>query len=254
MTITLPKPRRARAAMTEPPLPPDAAGQLSDNDMYDRMVSAILDHRLPPGTKLVEDKLAAAFGVTRTRVRPVLVRLANEQVVTLTPNRGASIAQPTPQEALEVFEARRLLEPRLVQLFIANATDADIAALRTCIEDEEAARASGDMRRAIRLSGDFHLYIAQAAGHQTLGRILRELVSRTSLILMTYSPAHAQTREEATACGCRDHRALIDAIRLRDAKEAASRMVEHLVRIESQLEFTPAAAGTLDLAQLLGAA
>ena len=131
MTTTLPKPRRAaRAAVNEPPVQPDTTGQLSDNDMYERMVSAILDHRLPPGTKLVEDKLAAAFGVSRTRVRPVLVRLANEQVVTLTPNRGASIAQPTPQEALEVFEARRLLEPRLVELFIANATDADIAALR----------------------------------------------------------------------------------------------------------------------------
>lgn len=248
MTAIIPKARRARAA----PTAPDASGQLSDNDMYDRMVSAILDHRLPPGTKLVEDKLATAFGVSRTRVRPVLVRLANEQVVTLTPNRGASIAQPTPQEALEVFEARRLLEPRLVQLFIANATNADIAALRGCIEDEEAARASGDMRRAIRLSGDFHLHIAQAAGHRTLGRILRELVSRTSLILMTYSPSHAQTREEATACGCREHRALIDAIRLRDAKEAARRMLDHLVRIEAQLEFAPAAADTLDLTALLG--
>ena len=218
---------------------------VSDADIYDRIVSAILDHRLPPGTKLVEDKLAAAFGVSRTRVRPVLVRLANEQVVTLTPNRGASIAQPTPQEALEVFEARRLLEPRLVHLFIANATDADIAALRTCIDDEEAAR-------AIRLSGDFHLHIAQAAGHQTLGRILRELVSRTSLILMTYSPSHAQTREEATACGCREHRALIDAIRLRDAREAPRLMLAHLARIESQLEFTPPAAEAPDLARLLG--
>ena len=127
MTTTLPKPRRTRAAVTEPSVQPDTTGQLSDNDMYERMVSAILDHRLPPGTKLVEDKLAAAFGVSRTRVRPVLVRLANEQVVTLTPNRGASIAQPTPQEALEVFEARRLLEPRLVELFIANATGTPLA-------------------------------------------------------------------------------------------------------------------------------
>ena len=59
-----------------------------------------------------------AFGVSRTRIRPVLVRLANEQVVTLTPNRGAAIAQPTAQEAREVFEARRLIEPRLVELFI----------------------------------------------------------------------------------------------------------------------------------------
>nr|WP_311222050.1 MULTISPECIES: GntR family transcriptional regulator [unclassified Acidovorax] len=219
--------------------------------MYERMVSAILDHQLPPGTKLVEDKLAAAFGVSRTRVRPVLVRLANEQVVTLTPNRGATIAEPSVQEAREVFEARRLIEPRLVALFIASASAADMAQLRACIEDEEAARAAGDMRRAIRLSGDFHLHIAQAAGHQTLGRILRELVSRTSLILMTYSPSHARERVDATACGCREHRALLDAIRLRDAKEAARRMLDHLQRIESQLEFAPPPTEPPDLARLL---
>ena len=87
----------------------DAATPLSDADIYERVVSAILDHRLPPGTRIVEDKLASAFGVSRTRIRPVLVRLANEQVVTLTPNRGATIAQPSEQEAREVFEVRRLL-------------------------------------------------------------------------------------------------------------------------------------------------
>ena len=64
MTTTTPlKPRRARALASPPPAAPEASGQLSDNDMYERMVSAILDHRLPPGTKLVEDKLASAFGV-----------------------------------------------------------------------------------------------------------------------------------------------------------------------------------------------
>jgi DNA-binding GntR family transcriptional regulator len=175
---------------------------LSDADIYERVVSAILDHRLPPGTKLVEDKLATAFGVSRTRIRPVLVRLANEQIVTLTPNRGATIAQPSEKEAREVFEVRRLIEPTLVELFIANATAADMAQLKACIDDEEAARAAGDMRRAIRLSGDFHLIIAERAGHQTLGRILRELTSRTSLVLMTYSADHAREREQATACGC----------------------------------------------------
>jgi DNA-binding GntR family transcriptional regulator len=229
-----------------------AAAPLSDNEMYERMVSAILDHKLPPGTKLVEDKLASAFGVSRTRIRPVLVRLANEQVVTLIPNRGATIAQPSEQEAREVFEVRRLIEPRLVELFIANAQEADMTSLKQCIDEEEAARLAGDMRRAIRLSGDFHLQIAERAGHQTLGRILRELTSRTSLILMTYSAAHAAERDEATACGCREHRTLLDAIRLRDTKEAARRMREHLTRLEAQLRFTlPAEA---DLAALFGTA
>ena len=227
---------------------------LSDADIYERVVSAILDHRLPPGTKLVEDKLATAFGVSRTRIRPVLVRLANEQVVTLTPNRGATIAQPSEKEAREVFEVRRLIEPTLVELFIANATAADMAQLKACIDDEEAAREAGDMRRAIRLSGDFHLIIAARAGHQTLGRILRELTSRTSLVLMTYSADHAREREQATACGCQEHRSLLDAIRLRDAKEAAQRMREHLTRLESQLRFTPPADTTPDLSTLFGKA
>ena len=123
-----------------------AAPPLTDADMYERVISAILDHRLPPGTKLVEDKLASAFGVSRTRIRPVLVRLANEQVVTLTPNRGATIAQPTEQEAREVFQVRRLIEPSLVELFIARATDDDMQRLKTCINDEEAARKAGDGR------------------------------------------------------------------------------------------------------------
>ncbi|MGS0753632.1 GntR family transcriptional regulator [Roseateles sp. GG27B] len=159
---------------------------LTENEIYERMVATILDHRLPPGTKLIEDRLATAFGVSRTRIRPVLVRLANEQIVVLTPNRGASVARPTEQEAREVFQVRRMIEPTLIECFIANASAADIATLTQCIADEEAARASGDMRRAIRLSGDFHLHIANAAQHQTLGRILRELLSRTSLVLMTY--------------------------------------------------------------------
>jgi DNA-binding GntR family transcriptional regulator len=225
---------------------------LTENEIYERMVATILDHRLPPGTKLVEDKLAQAFGVSRTRVRPVLVRLANEQIVTLTPNRGAMVAQPTENEAREVFEVRRMIEPTLLECFIAKATANDIDSLTHCIHEEEAARQGGDMRRAIRLSGDFHLHIATAADHQTLGRILRELVSRTSLILMTYSDNHAQTMPEATSCGCQDHRALLDAIRLRDPKEAARIMRAHLSTLEKQLKFTDKPADLPDLLALFG--
>lgn len=223
---------------------------LSDQAIYERMVSAILDHQLPPGTKLVEDRLAAAFGVSRTRIRPVLVRLANEKVVTLTPNRGAAIAEPSEAEAHEVFEVRRMIEPLLVERFIVRAQAVDIQGLKDCIRDEETARQAGDMRRAIRLSGDFHLHIAEHAGHQTLGGILRELVSRTSLILMTYSAPHSQARKDATACGCQEHRALLAAIGLRDAKEAARLMREHLERLESQLSFSSFSDAAPDLLEL----
>jgi DNA-binding GntR family transcriptional regulator len=175
-------------------------------------------------------------------------------VVTLTPNRGATIAQPTEQEAREVFEVRRLIEPLLVERFIQRATDADMLRLKSCIDEEEVARRSGDMRRAIRLSGEFHLLIAECASHHTLGRILREMTSRTSLILMAYSNAHEFEREDAAKCGCREHRALLDAISLRDVREAGVRMRDHLSRLESQLEFNTPGDTTPDLNALFGAA
>ena len=230
--------------MTEPVL-------LTENDIYERMVATILDHRLPPGTKLVEDRLATAFGVSRTRIRPVLVRLANEQIVTLTLNRGATVAQPSEAEAREVFEVRRMIEPTLIACFIKQASGDDIAVLSQCIAQEEDARRVGDMRRAIRLSGDFHLHIANASQHQTLGRILRELVSRTSLILMTYR-ADVQPQSESSRCGCQEHRALLDAIRLRDAREAARLMGEHLAQLETQLQFSQGDDAVPDLLSLFG--
>jgi DNA-binding GntR family transcriptional regulator len=225
---------------------------LTENEIYERMVATILDHRLAPGTKLIEDRLAAAFGVSRTRIRPVLVRLANEQIVTLTPNRGATVAEPTEAEAREVFQVRRLIEPTLIACFVATARDAEIALLSRCISEEELARSQGDLRRAIRLSGDFHLHIANGAGHQTLARILRELVSRTSLILMTYGAGPGPTGSEAGSCACAEHRALLNAVRLQDVCEAQRLMGEHLDHLESQLRFTVSPKETPDLVSLFG--
>lgn len=233
----------ATAAETEP--------TVSDETIYERLVAAILDQRLPPGTKLVSDRLAQAFGVSRTRIHPVLVRLANERIVTFTPRRGASVAQPTVQEAREVFEVRGMIEPRLVALYIANASGEALQGLADCIAQEEAAHAAGETPRAVRLSGEFHLLIAEGSGHQTLGRVLRELVFRTSLIIMRYG-ADTGTAQNGPGCGCNEHRKLLDAIRLGDAKEAARIMREHLELIESQLRFTERPEGPPDLSSLFG--
>jgi DNA-binding GntR family transcriptional regulator len=245
---------KTRSLRAAPKAATKSVAALSDDDIYERIVSAVLDHRLPPGTKLVEERLAEAFGVSRTRIRPVLARLAQEKVVTITPNRGATVAEPSEQEAHEVFEVRRMIEPVLVERFIAAATSADMQKLTRCIRDEETARAAGDLHRAIRLSGDFHLYIAERSGHQTLGGILRELVARSSLILMAYGAPYKPAHEDTSSCGCQEHRALLAAIRLRDPREATRLMREHLERLEAQLSFTPEREAMSDIAQIFSAA
>lgn len=214
-----------------------SAVAVTEEAIYAQVLAAVRDQRLPPGTKLVEDRLAQAFGVSRTRIRPVLVRLANEQIVQLTPNRGAAVAQPTATEAREVFEARQLVEPTLVARFVAIASEGDLQALASNIADEEAARRDGDRAAAIRLAGDFHLLLANASGQQTLARMLRELIARTSLVLM----CHARP-DRRFGCGCTAHRGLLDALRARDARRATRLMRLHLRQLQAQLQ-QPGAAG-----------
>mgnify|MGYP000488132491 CR=1 FL=1 len=218
-------------------MPTDHESGLTDQAIYERIVESVLDHRLPPGTRLTEDKLGSIFGVSRTRIKPILVRLANEKIITLAHNRGASVAQPTPEESQEVFETRRLIEPVLLRRFMQHAQAEDIAVLSRMVAEERLAQDQGDMHKAIGLSGEFHLYIAHKAQHETMGRIMRELVSRTCLIIMAWgSPDRLQRRENA-ACGCQEHRQLLDAIRLRDEQVAVDLLQSHLTTIEQQLNF-----------------
>ena len=223
----------------------------SDQAIYQRIVESVLDHRLSPGTRLTEDKLCSIFGVSRTRIKPILVRLANEKIITLTHNRGASVSKPTQQESIEIFETRRLIEPVLLKRFMLNAQAADIAHLSTIIAHDRQAQEQGDMHKAIGLTGEFHLYIADRAGHDTLGRLLHELVPRTCLILMAWGSQDKVLRREHAACGCQEHRQLLDAIRLRDTQAAVQLMEDHLMTVESQLNFSQVSAPVLELEQLL---
>lgn len=242
---------------------------LSDDDIHRRLIEAIVDQRLLPGTKLVEDKLGQAFGVSRTRIRQVLIRLAHEQVVTILPNKGASVAEPSVQEAREVFEARCVVEAVLVRRFIERAKAADLKALADCIDAEEAARQAGDHAMALRHSGQFHLLLAAASGHDTFAHFLRKLVSRTSLILMSYAPVERQRAAPQAApvrwvqaCRCDEHRGLLTALRgaVKNKGKAAGKagpdhavalMTSHLHHIEASLCFNQPAPPQDDLWQAL---
>lgn len=229
--------------MTEaPPTTP-----LTDADIYERIVDAVLDHRLAPGTRLGEEKLGRIFSVSRTRIRQVLVRLAAEQIVVLAHNRGASIASPTPEEAQEVFEARILIELPLIESFIEKASDGEIEALAQTLARESQAHLDGDRRASIRLSGEFHILIAEGARNHTLERILRELIPRSSLILMA-----SEQRDGHSRCGCGDneHQHLLGAICARNTRVAQRLMKTHLGHILADIRFAPPKKEATDIENL----
>ena len=103
----MPRPPKNKQAPARPEAASDASQTelAEENRVRHAIVEAVLAHRLPPGTRLVETRLCEAFGVNRSLLRRVFVRLAGEKVIELQHNRGATIAQPGPQEMHQVFEA-----------------------------------------------------------------------------------------------------------------------------------------------------
>jgi DNA-binding GntR family transcriptional regulator len=218
---------------------------LSDDDIVERLLAAILEHRLPPGTKLGEDRLAETFGVSRTRIRQVLYRLSAEKVVKQIANRGAFVAEPTVAEARDVFDARAVIEPMLVARLAGRATAADAGRLREHVARETAARASGDLRSQIKLSGEFHALLAAMAGNAVLAEMLRELVARSSLIIAVYGT------KGGADCAADEHQRLAEAVRKRDAAQAARAMRDHLAHVEGNLDLRTRPSADIDLRAVL---
>lgn len=200
------------------------------DEIYEKIYVAILEHRLHPGTKLVEERMAEIFNVSRARIREVLARLAHEQIVELYPQRGAFVARPTIEQALDVFEARRLIEPAVLRRLVETLTPEKLAKLRQHQELELDARRRDDKRAVIRLSGEFHSLAAELAGNTALTRSMRELSVLTCLMIFLYD---APT---TTSCRADEHSQIIDAIAKRDAGRAEKLMLEHLDHIESSMK------------------
>ena len=200
--------------------------------IVDALTRAIVEHRLQPGTKLAEQKLADHFGVSRTLVRQALFQLVQKHLVRMEPARGAFVAAPTVEEARQVFQVRRLLEAEMVREFLRNSTPARLKALREHIAQEKAALSrSGDATEQQQLLGDFHVRMAELAGNAVLAQILRDLVSRSSLITLMYQ------RDSFTAHSQEEHAELLKALAAKDEKRAVKLMDEHLRHVEASLAF-----------------
>lgn len=215
--------------------------KMDGETIYQRIQNGIMERRLLPGTKLAEERLVEATGTSRAKIREVLARLAHEQIVTLIPNRGAYVARPTVEDALEMFEARRLIEPPMIAKLCRQATPEHIAVLRAHLEQEMLARRRDDLRSVIRLSGEFHIHLIEMVANGILTRVIRELTSLTCLIITLYD------KPNAPACLPNEHAQLVDMIEAGDAEGAEQRMLNHLLHIEQTLDLDGEQQGAPDL-------
>ncbi|WP_084545211.1 GntR family transcriptional regulator [Derxia gummosa] len=216
---------RPRRVLAVPP------GGTMDEPVVEAIFEAIVNQRLAPGTKLPEAELCELFSVSRTVVRQALRRLAEGHVVDIRPNRGASVAAPTPEETREIFEARRGVEAAILPLAARAAGRADYARLRERLRAEQDALAEGNHARWVKLAGDFHLALADLAGNRVLRGFLEQLMSRCSLIVALYErdePAHATCQHD-------EHDRIVHLMEIGDVAGAVAEMDAHLRELEAQV-------------------
>jgi DNA-binding GntR family transcriptional regulator len=215
--------------------------------IYQSILEAVVEHRLPPGAKLSEEQLGGVFGVSRTIVRSALQGLAHDHIVTIEPHRGAFVSAPTIEDARDLFAARKLVEAAIAREVALRVTAEQTASLRAVLAEEYAALHRGDRRAAIRLSGGFHAAVAATCGEGVLTTFLRSLISRSSLVIALYGRSHA------SACGHDEHIAFMGALEARDGERAAQLMSEHLDHILNDLDLSPRDEGPVDVAAILRA-
>lgn len=225
------------------------ASDLSDKDepIYQALMTAIVEHQLPPGSKLPEEALSEVFGVSRTGIRKVLQRLAAVQMVTLTPKRGAQVATPGVEEARDIFRTRSLIECANLPQVLAHCQGPHLAALEKINRQEQLAHASHDGSAAIRLSAAFHIQLQAISGNQVLTEMVTRLSQRSSLVVAAYGAPWQR------GCRCDDHDRLLDLLRNKALEPLTDALQHHFEHIVASLHFERGGETLPDFARLFAA-
>ncbi|AHG46201.1 GntR family transcriptional regulator [Rhizobium leguminosarum bv. trifolii CB782] len=209
------------------------SAETSTQLIRDSIRVAIVERRLSPGTKLSENDVGNLFNVSRTLARAALQALSYEGLVSVAKNRGAFVAYPSPDEARQIFAARRLVEPGILREAAARITPDDISQLKQLLLEEGrlmSERGQTARRAEIKASGDFHLRLAEISGNAIMQRFMEELVARSSLVIALYG------QSTVSSCGHSEHGDIIAAIEGDELDRACRLMLHHIAHIEADLD------------------
>lgn len=207
----------------------------------ERVREAILRGDLKPGERLTLPQLSTALGMSSTPIREALRALEAEGLVKSEPHRKFVVANLTAADADEIYMLRAPMESLATRLAVNRLTEDDLEQLESLHSEMARAAADHDDARLTRANADWHLTLYAASDRKHLVR----------LILQLWMPFHwsgrwlGQRRAESLA----EHGRIMDAIRARDADNAARLMHEHITNVHlSILPYLRSGGSLTDLA------
>ncbi len=195
---------------------------LSDK-VYETLLEAIVSGQMVPGVELSVVGLAKELDVSRTPVHDALRQLAHDGLVEQEVNRKARVAAFTRDDVFEIFEMRKLLEGRAVEL---AAKAIDDQALESLQSEADYLAGSPDavdwMQRWINHDEKFHDTIARATGVRRLWKD----IARYRLLHRGFNQMSTNTKVLKQAL--QEHQQILGALAKGDSKKAAETMVDHI--------------------------
>lgn len=196
-----------------------AAGELESVRVASVLREDIILGRRPPGSRLVERDIAAELNVSRLPVREAIRTLVAEGVVVARPRTWAVVREFTERDIHDFGEVRASVETLIFMLAAERHDDEGLALMRDAFEREFAAARAGDAETARLAAGHFHEIAAQLAGNAMLAELIGVFVTRLRWLFGQHDDLLAMAEE---------HRAILQAIAMRDVETLARIVPEHL--------------------------
>jgi DNA-binding GntR family transcriptional regulator len=198
---------------------------------YAALREAIVRGDIAPNARLVESDLSTAYEMSRGAVRTALIRLEQEGLVVREPHKGARVRHVSDDEAVEILQARAVLEGLAVRLTAQRIDDAGAARLHACLERQRQLLELGDLLGASNANADLHAALLELSGHSTALRLIRALNSQT--VRYQYRTILIPGRSAASV---EEHAAIVDAVVAGDADGAEEAMRTHLFNVAQAVQ------------------
>ena len=190
----------------------------------DLMRHAIVTMQLRPGQRVLERELVAWTGVSHATIRESIHQLAAEGLLTISPQKGAVVAEFTSRQVTELYEIRAVLEGLAMRQFVECATQADREALREAFEDVKAIVASkADAADVLDAKGRFYEVIFKGTRNSTLYDIVDGLRTRVTGLRATSISQPGRPKETV-----KEVARIVKAIEAGDADAAERASIEHV--------------------------
>jgi DNA-binding GntR family transcriptional regulator len=205
---------------------------------YDALREAIVRGDLAPDARLVESDISTTFDMSRGAVRTALIRLEQDGLVVREPHRGARVRRVSDGEAVEILQARAVLEGLAVRQAAERVDESGVARLRTCLSRQRELLEQGDLLGASDVNADLHATLLELSGHGTAVRLIQSLNART--VRYQYRTILIPGRPAASLG---EHTAIVDAVTAGRPREAELAMRRHLFNVADAVKRGPLRGG-----------